>query len=171
MSDELDDEYDDFDDSILEEEDEDSYEEEEEESEDDLYDDDEGSEDDDLEDEYEETSSCFVCNQDAEDVPEEERWKFAVADEEGRFELWACKSCREKFHTLEDFDGFRTDWTRSRLYRCAATLQRLILLKAPDCLIANSAFLVAGVLFSDDSESLTGYAKQELNKLLGRVGK
>lgn len=164
MSDELDDEYDDFeDDSIFEDDDdEDSYEDEDEESEDDLYDD--------LEGEYE-TSSCFVCNQDAEEVAEEERWKFAVADEEGRIELWACKSCREKFHTLEDFDAFRTDWTRSRLYRCAATLQRLILLKAPDCLIANAAFLVAGVLFSEDSESLTGHARQELNKLLGRVGK
>ena len=158
MSEDLDDEYDDFDDdSVFGEE-----------SEDDLY-----EEDDDLDEEYdEELSSCFVCNQPAENVPVEGRWRFAVSDEDDgeSTEFWACRSCREKFASLEEFDEFRKDWTRCRLYRCSATLQRLILLKAPDSIIANAAFLVAGILFSADS-SLEGHGMRELNRLVDRVGK
>lgn len=172
--DELYDEYDDEDDSIFEDEAEgedfeddildeeyEDYEEDDDEDEDEDYYDEEG---------LSSEGSCFICSEDGEDVPEDERWKFAVADEEGRLELWTCKSCRDKFKTLEDFDHFRTEWTRSQLYRCAARLQKLILLKAPDCLIANTVFVMAGCLFTEDAVGLKPHAVDELKKLKGRAG-
>lgn len=182
MSDELDDEYDDFEDSFLEDDDDLEDSEEFEDDEEDLYDeyDDEDDEYDDEDDEDDGSmdwdggsSSCYVCHQDSENVREEDRWKFAVVDEDGsgRMEFWACRSCREKFSSLEEFDEFRRNWTRARLYRCAARLQRLIVLKAPDQIIAREAFLLAGILFSEDSGALAVHGLQELGSLLSRVKK
>ena len=170
MSDELDDEYDDFEDSFLED-DEDEGEGEESECDEDLeeeYEDD----DSDLDGEYDEESSCcFVCNNNSQNVPEDDRWRFAVVDEGGgdRTEFWACRSCRAKFASLEEFDEFRTNWARSRLYRCAATLQRLILLKAPDCIVAQAAFVVASCVFSEGSGNLAVHGAEELKKLALRL--
>lgn len=122
---------------------------------------------DDQEEEVCEAGSCFVCG--LVDVPEEDRWKFAVAALYDREQFWACKSCRAKFKSLEDFDEFRTNLAYSNLYRAAARLQRLILQKAPESVITDVTFALVGILFMGESETLKKHAAEELKIRYNRI--
>jgi hypothetical protein len=174
--------YEDEDDSMIfnEEEDEDDLEEDElEEEEDDLeYDDarfDWSDEDDEEEDEEEEKydgpipeteEGCFLC--DSKNVPETDKWKYDVVDENNEsYRYWLCRHCHGMFGSVEEFEEFRTNFPYTRIYRAAARLQRLLLLKAPKSVIASEVLggILSAMFYSDEmggSEELREAARKEL---------
>jgi len=112
---------------------------------------------------------CLICED--RDVPFADRWKFQLVDEEGEDPetAWICRTCHSKFDNLDEFENFRRNHTLSRLYRIAERLQRLLLLRAPASIIANTVLgSLAGTLFLSDemggSEEFRREAKKELEK-------
>lgn len=112
---------------------------------------------------------CLICED--RDVPFTDRWKFHLVGDSGEEPeaAWICRTCHSKFDSVDDFENFRRNHTLSRLYRIAERLQRLLLLRAPASIIANTVFgSLAGAMFlSDDmggSEEFRREAKKELAK-------
>jgi len=182
MSD-VEDDYDDEDDSMIFDEEEDElYEEEDEDEEDDLEDDDDdrfdwSDEDDEEEEEEEEEEEydgpipeteegCFLC--DSKNVPETDKWKYDVVDENNEsYRYWLCRHCHGMFGSVEEFEEFRTNFPYTRIYRAAARLQRLLLLKAPKSVIASEVLggILSAMFYSDEmggSEELREAARKEL---------
>jgi hypothetical protein len=167
---------------IFDEEEDELYEEgdEDEEEEDDLEDDDDDdrfdwSDEDDEEEEEEEEydgpipeteEGCFLC--DSKNVPESDKWKYDVVDENNEsYRYWLCRHCHGMFGSVEEFEEFRTNFPYTRIYRAAARLQRLLLLKAPKSVIASEVLggILSAMFYSDEmggSEELREAARKEL---------
>lgn len=177
---------DDEDDSIFNDDEEDGFDDDEEELEDDLYDDEDDWADEDdapdfddfeakeqavLEEEYdgpvpETEEGCYLC--DSKNVPEPDKWRFDLVDENNDSDRqWLCRHCHGSFGSLEEFDEFRTNFPYTRIYRAAARLQRLLLLKAPKSVIASEVLggILSAMFYSDEmggSEELREAARKEL---------
>jgi len=195
MSDDVEDDYDDEDDEddsmIFDEEEDEKYEDDDtpEEVEGDLLDDDDSrfdwaddddeeeeeeeedeSEDEEEEEEYdgpipETEEGCFLC--DSKNVPETDKWKYDVVDENNEsYRYWLCRHCHGMFGSVQEFEEFRTNFPYTRIYRAAARLQRLLLLKAPKSVIASEVGgILSSMFYSDDmggSEELREAARKEL---------
>lgn len=194
MSDDVEDDYDDEDDEddsmIFDEEEDEKYEDDDtpEEVEGDLLDDDDSrfdwADDDDEEEEEEEEDEsedeeeeeydgpipeteegCFLC--DSKNVPETDKWKYDVVDENNEsYRYWLCRHCHGMFGSVQEFEEFRTNFPYTRIYRAAARLQRLLLLKAPKSVIASEVGgILSSMFYSDDmggSEELREAARKEL---------
>jgi hypothetical protein len=178
MSDDVEDDYEDEDDSmIFDEEEDEKYEDDDtpEEVEGDLLDEDDDDRfdwsDDDEEEEYdgpipETEEGCFLC--DSKNVPEPDKWKFDIVDENNDSDRhWLCRHCHGMFGSVEEFDDFRTNFPYTRIYRAAARLQRLLLLKAPKSVIASEVLggILSAMFYSDEmggSEELREAARKEL---------
>jgi hypothetical protein len=122
-----------------------------------------------------EFESCMMCEDN--DVPVTDRWNFELVDGEDDpdpIRAWICRSCHGKFDSPDDFDNFRSNNISSRLYRTAARLQRLLLLKAPQPIIAHAVIrsLVGSLFLGDElggNDKMRDIAEAELLEFLKHI--
>lgn len=110
-----------------------------------------------------EIGSCFMCGKDTEDAPRQEQWRFKFEGMDDVF--WLCKDCRSQFNSQKEFDEFRDHFASLRLYRNVSTLKRLLILKAPQVIIANAIKVIVGTALREDS--LRTHVQTELEKIIG----
>lgn len=110
-----------------------------------------------------EIGDCYLCGKDKDEVSREEQWRFWFEhDQETVF--WLCSSCGSEFKNKEEFDEFLNNFIRVRLFRNVSTLKRLILLKAPDCVLAHSIKCILNTALRE--QPLSQHMNVELEKVL-----
>jgi hypothetical protein len=85
---------------------------------------------------------CFLCGN--ENVHSSDRWNFQLENKYGTDvdNFWLCRECHGRFETVDEFDKFRRDFGRTRLYRACASLQRLLIMDAPEIALALDLKLI-----------------------------
>lgn len=117
--------------------------------------------------------NCFMCGADGDGVATADRWNFRFDGVDDIY--WICRECHGQFRNLEDFDTFRRDEAKFRLYHNVSTLRRLLVLNAPECVLATAVKVILGTALRQESlavhmrkELEKQHVREELEKVLGK---
>lgn len=108
---------------------------------------------------------CHVCG--GSEIANCDRWRFKIGEGENQFDAWICRECHSRFDSPKHLEKFLSNFVRFGIYRAAERIQRLILLEAPDDIVASEVFgPIMGALFLDDQSGGSGKMRRQAIKLI-----